>query len=143
MNENKQQKQPLMPLKEFVNTYSTFYDNDIKMILAWSVYSNNQPTLIAAIADLAAIMQTQFMQDKRKHWEWSYYAFQNIIPEITEKSTSTECLNTMRMAFMAYENDPKMFVKVADDIMKNENITWEGLEALHPEIKELYEEGKK
>ena len=43
---------------------------------------------------------------------------------------------------MTYQGSPKSFVKAADDIMQNPNITWEGLEALHPEIKELYELGK-
>lgn len=131
-----------MSLKEFVDTYAMFYDNDIQMILAWSTYNQNQADLIASIADLAALMHTEFMRDKRKTWEWTYYAFMNLV-HITSESNVTECLNAMRMAYMSYQGDPKAFAKVADEIMANPNITWEGLEALHPEIKELYEEGKK
>ena len=137
MNERK----PIISLKEFVDAYHTFYDSDIQMILAWSTYNQNQADLIASIADLAALMQTEFMKDKRKTWEWTYYAFQNLV-EIDENSDTTKCLNAMRMAYMAYQGSPKSFVKAADDIMQNPNITWEGLEALHPEIKELYELGK-
>ena len=58
-----------------------------------------------------------------------------------ENSNTTECLNAMRMAYMAYQGNPKAFVKAADDIMSNSNITWEGVETLHPEIKELYNIG--
>lgn len=119
-----------------------YYDNDIQMILAWSVYNGNQPELISAIANLAALMHSQFTQEKRKYWEWTYYAYQNIIPEITPDSNSTQCLNTLRIAYIVYENDPKTFVKVADNIMSNHNITWEGLEALHPEIIEFYRMAK-
>lgn len=131
-----------MSLKDFVDTYAIFYDNDIQMILAWSTYNQNQADLIASIADLAALMHTEFMKDKRKTWEWTYYAFMNLV-HITPESNVTECLNAMRMAYMSYQGDAKAFAKVADEIMANPNITWEGLEALHPEIKELYEEGKK
>lgn len=131
-----------MSLKDFVDTYAMFYDSDIQMILAWSTYNQNQADLIASIADLAALMHTEFMKDKRKTWEWTYYAFMNLV-HITPESNVTECLNAMRMAYMSYQGDAKAFVKVADEIMANPNITWEGLEALHPEIKELYEEGKK
>ena len=74
-------------------------------------------------------------------WEWTYYAFMNLV-HIDENSNTTECLNAMRMAFMAYQGNPKAFVKAADDIMANPNITWEGVETLHPELKELYEIGK-
>ena len=130
-----------MSLKEFVDTYAIFYDNDIQMILAWSTYNQNQADLIASIADLAALMHTEFMKDKRKTWEWTYYAFMNLV-HITPESNVTECLNAMRMAYMSYQGDSKAFAKVADEIMANPNITWEGLEALHPEIKELYELGK-
>lgn len=139
MEEN---KKIITSLKDFVNAYGHLYASDIHMILAWSVHNHNQPELIAAIADLAALMQTEFMKDKRKTWEWTYYAFQNLV-EIDENSDTTKCLNAMRMAYMAYQGSPQSFVKAADDIMKNPNITWEGLEALHPEIKELYELGKK
>ena len=111
------------------------------MILAWSTYNQNQADLISSIADLAALMHTEFMKDKRKTWEWTYYAFMNLV-EIDENSDTTKCLNAMRMAYMAYQGSPQSFVKAADDIMQNPNITWEGLEALHPEIKELYELGK-
>ena len=138
MNENKKQ---IMSLKEFANTYADFYKNDIQMILAWSVYNGNQAELIASIADLAALMHTEFMKDKRKTWEWTYYAFMNLV-HIDENSNTTECLNAMRMAYMAYQGNPKAFVKAADDIMSNPNITWEGVETLHPELKELYELGK-
>lgn len=131
-----------MSLKDFVDTYAMFYDNDIQMILAWSTYNQNQADLIASIADLAALMHTEFMRDKRKTWEWTYYAFMNLV-HITPESNVTECLNAMRMAYMSYQGDAKAFAKVADEIMANPNITWEGLEALHPEIKELYKEGKK
>lgn len=131
-----------MSLKDFVDTYAMFYDSDIQMILAWSTYNQNQADLIASIADLAALMHTEFMKDKRKTWEWTYYAFMNLV-HITPESNVTECLNAMRMAYMSYQGDAKAFAKVADEIMANPNITWEGLEALHPEIKELYEEGKK
>lgn len=130
-------------MKDFVEQFHAYYDNDIRMILAWSVYSNNQPELIAAIADLAALMQTEYMKEKRKHWEWTYYAFMNLVPDIDSNSTVTQCLNAMRMAYMAYENDAEAFARVADDIMTNPNITWEGLEALHPEIIEFYREGKR
>lgn len=130
-----------MSLKEFVDTYAMFYDSDIQMILAWSTYNQNQADLIASIADLAALMHTEFMKDKRKTWEWTYYAFMNLV-HITPESNVTECLNAMRMAYMSYQGDAKAFAKVADEIMANPNITWEGLEALHPEIKELYELGK-
>lgn len=137
MNERK----PIISLKEFVDTYHTFYDSDIQMILAWSTYNQNQADLIASIADLAALMHTEFMKDKRKTWEWTYYAFMNLV-HITPESNVTECLNAMRMAYMSYQGNAKAFVKVADEIMASPNITWEGLEALHPEIKELYELGK-
>ena len=130
-----------MSLKEFVDTYAMFYDSDIQIILAWSTYNQNQADLIASIADLAALMHTEFMKDKRKSWEWTYYAFMNLV-HITPESNVTECLNAMRMAYMSYQGDAKAFAKVADEIMANPNITWEGLEALHPEIKELYELGK-
>lgn len=130
-----------MSLKEFVDTYAMFYDSDIQMILAWSTYNQNQADLIASIADLAALMHTEFMKDKRKTWEWTYYAFMNLV-HIDENSNTTECLNAMRMAYMTYQGNAKAFVKAADEIMANPNITWEGLEALHPEIKELYELGK-
>ena len=136
------EKKLIMSLKEFVDTYAMFYDSDIQMILAWSTYNQNQADLIASIADLAALMHTEFMKDKRKTWEWTYYAFMNLV-HITPESNVTECLNAMRMAYMSYQGDAKAFAKVADEIMANPNITWEGLEALHPEIKELYEEGKK
>lgn len=130
-----------MSLKDFVNTYAMFYDSDIQMILAWSTYNQNQADLIASIADLAALMHTEFMKDKRKTWEWTYYAFMNLV-HIDENSNTTECLNAMRMAYMTYQGNAKAFAKVADEIMANPNITWEGLEALHPEIKELYDLGK-
>ena len=136
------EKKLIISLKEFVDTYAMFYDSDIQMILAWSTYNQNQADLIASIADLAALMHTEFMKDKRKTWEWTYYAFMNLV-HITPESNVTECLNAMRMAYMSYQGDAKAFAKVADEIMANPNITWEGLEALHPEIKELYEEGKK
>ena len=135
------EKKPIMSLKEFVDTYAMFYDSDIQMILAWSTDNQNQADLIASIADLAALMHTEFMKDKRKTWEWTYYAFMNLV-HITPESNVTECLNAMRMAYMSYQGDAKAFAKVADEIMANPNITWEGLEALHPEIKELYELGK-
>ena len=135
------EKKLIISLKEFVDTYAMFYDSDIQMILAWSTYNQNQADLIASIADLAALMHTEFMKDKRKTWEWTYYAFMNLV-HITPESNVTECLNAMRMAYMSYQGDAKAFAKVADEIMANPNITWEGLEALHPEIKELYELGK-
>ena len=135
------EKKPIISIKEFVDTYAMFYDSDIQMILAWSTYNQNQADLIASIADLAALMHTEFMKDKRKTWEWTYYAFMNLV-HITPESNVTECLNAMRMAYMSYQGDAKAFAKVADEIMANPNITWEGLEALHPEIKELYELGK-
>ena len=138
MNENKKQ---LISLKDFIDTYGTYYDNDMRAILAWSVYNGNQAELIAAIADLAALMHTEFMKDKRRTWEWTYYAFMNLV-HIDENSNTTECLNAMRMAYMAYQGNPKAFVKAADDIMTNPNITWEGVETLHPELKELYNIGK-
>ena len=90
MNERK----PIISLKEFVDAYHTFYDSDIQMILAWSTYNQNQADLIASIADLAALMHTEFMKDKRKTWEWTYYAFQNLV-EINENSDTTKCLNAM------------------------------------------------
>ena len=130
-----------MSLKDFTNTYADFYKNDIQMILAWSVYNGNQVELIGAIADLAALMQTEFMKDKRRNWEWTYYAFMNLVDR-DENSNTTECLNAMRMAYMAYQGNPNAFVKAADDIMSNPNITWEGVETLHPEILELYKAGK-
>lgn len=129
-----------MSLKDFTNTYADIYKNDIQTILAWSVMNGNQAELIAAIADLAALMHTEFMKDKRKTWEWIYYAFMNLV-HITEESNTTECLNAMRMAYMTYQGNPKAFVKVADEIMANPNITWEGVETLHPELKELYDLG--
>lgn len=138
MNENKKQA---MSLKDFTNAYADFYKNDMQLILAWSMMNGNQAELIAAIADLAALMHTEFMKDKRKTWEWTYYAFMNLV-HITDESNTTECLNAMRMAYMAYQGNPKAFVKAADDIMANPNITWEGVETLHPELKELYELGK-
>lgn len=130
-----------MKLKEFVNTYDVLYKTDIEMILAWSTYNSNQADLIAAIADLAALMHREFEKTSRKHWEWSYYAFMNLVPVIKEDTESVICLNALRLAYMSFPNDAKVFAKVADDIMISKNISWDAVNSLHPEIAEFYKEG--
>jgi len=132
-----------LTLKDFIDMYGVLYEKDIDIILAWSTYNQNQAELIAAIADMASLMQTKFLQDKRKHWEWTYYAFCNLIEDLEPDADATKCINTLRMAYMAYENNPKSFAKIAEKIMLCKNISWEAINDMHPEIKTLYERGLK
>lgn len=120
-----------MRLKEFLEVYDVFCKDDFDAIVKWAGYNGCQAELISLITALASSMA----EDKRAlEWqikEWSSYAMQ-LVPNITEDTDFTTCINALRLAYFAY--DGHQFIDIVDYILQSKNITYETVAEMHPMI---------
>lgn len=131
-----------MRLKEKIMQYEQFgidFD-DISLITQWAIEEHKEPELISAIGALAQSVAQNARDEKARVKEWSYYAYNALVPAITADTDFTTCINCIRLADMAFDN--RFFVKAIDDIMSSTHITYDNLKAMHPVIYRKYEELK-
>lgn len=131
-----------MRLKDKIMQYEQFgipYD-DLSLITQWAMETKQEPELISIIGALAQSVAQDAREEKCKVKEWSTYAYNALVPAITKDTDFTTCINSIRLADMAFDN--KAFVKAIDDIMSSTHITYENLKEMHPAIYQKYEELK-
>lgn len=118
-------------LKQFLEYYDVFYKNDFEAIVGWAAYNGCQSELISTISALASSMVEDKKALEYQIREWSSCAMQ-LVPTISADTDFTTCINALRLAYFAYDGD--QFIKIADDIMKANCITWAIVEDMHPMI---------
>lgn len=131
-----------MRLRDKIMQYEKFgieYD-DFSLITQWAMETHQEPELISIIGTLAQIVAQNARQEKQRVKEWSYYAYTSLVPAITTDTDFTTCINSIRLADMAFDN--KSFVKAIDDIMSSTHITYKQLKDMHPEIYRKYKDLK-
>lgn len=128
-----------MSLKEFIECYDVFCKDDFDIIVRWAAYNGCQPELIATVGALASSMAEDKRALEYQIHEWSNYAM-NLVPEITEDTDFTTCINALRLAYFAYNGH--QFIDAVDYVLKSKNITFEIVAEMHPMIAIKYSQLK-
>ena len=129
-------------LAEFIEELGWLCNDDFDIILKWASYNAVEPKLIAEIATLASAISDAAASYKWKVKEWAYYAYSNLVPEITEDTPDPILLNSIRLAYLAFNG--KQFHTVCKRMLEARNVDIEIIKPLHPDIYAAYtEEGTK
>lgn len=128
-----------MSLKEFIEYYDVFCKDDFDIIVRWAIHNNCQSELITSISALASsIAEDKKALDHQIH-EWCNYAM-NLVPEITENTDFTTCINALRLIYFAYNGH--QYIDAVDYVLKSKNITFEIVAEMHPMITIKYSQLK-
>lgn len=125
-------------LTDFIQEFSWLCQDDFDIILKWAVYNGAESRLIAVIAELASSLVDAAASYKWKTKEWAYYAFSNLVPEINEDTSDPILLNSIRLAYLAY--DEKQFRTVCKKMLDARKVDIEIIKPLHPDIYVAYQE---
>lgn len=128
-----------MSLKEFIECYNVFCKDDFDIIVRWAAYNGCQPELIANVGALASSMAEDKRALEYQIHEWSNYAM-NLVPEITEDTDFTTCINALRLIYFAYNGH--QYIDAVDYVLKSKNITFEIVAEMHPMIAIKYSQLK-
>lgn len=128
-----------MSLKEFIECYDVFCKDDFDIIVRWAAYNGCQPELIATVGALASSMAEDKRALEYQIHEWSNYAM-NLVPEITEDTDFTTCINALRLIYFAYNGH--QYIDAVDYVLKSKNITFEIVAEMHPMITIKYSQLK-
>lgn len=128
-----------MSLKEFIECYDVFCKDDFDIIVRWAAYNGCQPELIATVGALASSMAEDKRALEYQIHEWSNYAM-NLVPEITEDTDFTTCINALRLIYFAYNGH--QYIDAVDYVLKSKNITFEIVAEMHPMIAIKYSQLK-
>lgn len=128
-----------MGLKEFIECYDVFCKDDFDIIVRWAAYNGCQPELIATVGALASSMAEDKRALEYQIHEWSNYAM-NLVPEITEDTDFTTCINALRLIYFAYNGH--QYIDAVDYVLKSKNITFEIVAEMHPMIAIKYSQLK-
>lgn len=125
----------MMKLRDFIDKYGFFYENDFELIIKWIENNGYQKEMIQLITKLTESLVAEHKQYKSRSKEWSSYAM-SILPEITEETDFTTCINAIRLIYMGYRGS--QFRELCDNVMKSKYIDWEIVKSMHPYIYEAY-----
>lgn len=118
-------------LKEFIECYDVFCKDDFDIIVRWAAYNGCQPELIATVGALASSMAEDKRALEYQIHEWSNYAM-NLVPEITEDTDFTTCINALRLIYFAYNGH--QYIDAVNYVLNSKNITFDIIEEMHPMI---------
>lgn len=126
-----------MRLREFIERYGDFEDNDLQLLVMWATKYNKEPELIGVLNELAKSVADKDRAYKAKVREWTYYAYSTAMLPVSADASFPVCINRVRMADLAFTQDD-IFVKAIDEILESKEMKLDYIKEMHRDIYERY-----
>lgn len=126
-----------MRLKEFMERYGDFSNDDLQLLIMWAIKYDKEPELIGVLNKLAKSVADKNKAYKTKVREWTYYAYSTAMLPISADTSFSVCINKVRMADLAFTQDD-IFVKAIDEILESKEMKLDYIKEMHRDIYERY-----